>query len=78
MVVEFRNFNGQSVQPNDVKLKVYDTEQVLIETIIDIQTDNGRYYYDYIAPQHDFIFEFSGVVDNKPILARQLQKVKFI
>lgn len=78
LIVEFKDFNGNTIVPENVSLKIYDTKQVLIETITDGITQlNNQYYYDYTATDSDFIFEFSGFYNNKTVLSRQLVTVKF-
>lgn len=79
LVVQFRDFEGIAINPDDVKLTIYDTEQEVIEEITTgiVVGEGDSHYYDYVAPEHDFIFEFSGVYFNKPVLARQLVQVKF-
>lgn len=76
--VEFKDFNGNVIQPNDVKLKIYNTKKELLETITEgIVQERTKYYYDYLATDSDFIFEFSGFYNDKAVLSRQLVTVKF-
>lgn len=78
LIVSFKDFDGNAINPENVRLTVYDDKQVLTETITEgiINLSNGTYQYDYTADS-DFIFEFSGIYFEKPVLARQLVKVKF-
>lgn len=80
LVVQFKDFNGTAINPDNVKLTIYDKQEEIIEEITDeiIDLSQGNYHYDYVAPEHDFIFEFSGVYNNKSVLARQLVQTKFI
>ena len=79
LIVQFRDFDGHSITPENVKLTIYDTKQVVIEEItIDIGQIENRFYFDYVIPEHDFIYEFSGVHLEKPVLARQHVHTKFI
>jgi len=78
----FKTFDGQSVEPTDVKLTIYDSQKQLIEEFIldDSHKENvGIFYFDYVLPmnQSEIIFEFSGVYNNKPILARESLKIEF-
>lgn len=78
----FRTFDGQSVNPADVKLKLYDSQKQLIEefNLDDSNKESlGVYFYDYVLPmnQSEIIFEFSGVYNNKPIVTRQSLKIQF-
>lgn len=79
----FKTFTGQSVDPVDVKLTMYDKDKNQIEQILLDDTNKkniGVYFYDYVpAPElSKFIFEFSGQYNNKPILVRDSVQVKFI
>ena len=78
----FRTFDGQSVNPADVKLTIYDSNKQQIEQIALTDTNKekvGVYFYDYVLPmnQSEIIFEFSGVYNNKPILVRDSVKIQF-
>lgn len=78
LVVEFKDFNRNTIVPVDVTLKIYDKNKNLLETITDnIVQDGTKYVYDYTATDSDFIFEFSGFYNDKIVLARQLVQVKF-
>ncbi|WP_342598805.1 hypothetical protein MHB48_15215 [Psychrobacillus sp. FSL H8-0483] len=80
LVVQFRDYNGNKVTPNDVKLTIYDKQETPIEEItFGLATDGlGKFEYEYTdTTGSDFIFEFSGVFNEKPILARQEVNVKF-
>lgn len=79
LIVLFRDFNGNAITPDDVKLTIYKTDQEIVEEITDgiINNSNGNYHYDFVATDSDFIFEFSGVYFEKPVLARQLVQTKF-
>ncbi|GGJ77105.1 hypothetical protein GGR02_003019 [Anoxybacillus voinovskiensis] len=79
----FRSFDGQNIDPADVKLRIYDTQKQLIEEFIldDSQKENvGIFYFDYILPddKQEIIFEFRGLYDGKPILTRGQVKIKYI
>lgn len=78
--VQFKTFDGNKVTPENVKLTIYDKQQTVIEEInYGLTTDGlGKFEYEYTdTTGSDFIFEFSGVFNEKPILARQEVKVKF-
>lgn len=78
LVVEFKDFNGRTINPDNVTLKIYDKKKNLIEEITEnIKHDGIKYYYDYTATDSDFIFEFSGFYNDKIVLSRQLVKVQF-
>ncbi|OAO80939.1 hypothetical protein [Anoxybacillus flavithermus] len=78
----FRTFDGQSVEPTDVKLTIYDSQKQLIEKFIldDSHKENvGIFYFDYVLPddKQEIIFEFRGLYNEKPILSRGKVKIQF-
>ena len=78
----FKTFDGQSVDPADVKLTVYDTnkQQMFQITLTDSNRENvGVYFYDYVLhdDKQEIIFEFRGLYNNKPILVRDSVKIEF-
>lgn len=77
--VQFRDFDGYIVIPENVKLAIYDTQGTLKETFTEgiVDSLDGSFYYDYTATDSDFIFEYLGYHFSKPVLARQLVQVKF-
>lgn len=81
--VYFKSFEGAAVDPNNITLTIYDNGQQQLETI-DIDDTNklnvGVYFYDYIIPsgEGDIYIEFSGLVNDKPILTRKLLKRSWI
>lgn len=79
LAVNFYNFYGDLIIPQDVKLTIYDTDHAVIETVTSDIMENGRgnFFYDYTAPNHSFIFEFSGIHSTKTVLSRKLVEVKF-
>ena len=79
LIVQFRDFDGHSVTPENVKLTIYNVKQEIVEEItLNIEAYRDTFFYDYEIPEHDFIYEFSGVHLEKPILARQHVQTKFI
>jgi len=76
--VQFKSFEGQLINVNDVKLVIYKSDKTVLETITDVINQGmGRYYYDYTANE-DFTFEFIGTYNDKPILVRDSVKVTYI
>lgn len=80
--VYFKTFDSQSIDPTDIKLTIYDIDKNLIEEIVIDDTyklDVGVYFCDYVPDSelNEFIFEFAGMVNNKPILARDSAKIQF-
>ncbi len=82
--VHFKSFDGDSIDPDDITLIIYNTNKSVIETIPisdENKTATGQYYYDYVVVPDDiqeyFIFEFRGLHNNNPILARDRVNIKF-
>ena len=80
--VNFKDFTGKAVNPVDVKLTIYNESQLQIEQFLldDAHKESvGVFFYDYVPDNelNEFIFEFVGSVNNKPILARDSVKIKF-
>ncbi|EHL78975.1 hypothetical protein [Bacillus smithii] len=78
----FKTFDGQLIDPTDVKLTIYKSDKTVIEQIQldDTNKENvGVFYYDYTPASEldEFIFEFAGSVNNKPILQREKVKIQF-
>lgn len=71
--VKFHTWDGIPADPQDVILRIYswDKEQIG-EDIIPNRIDIGVYEYDYTLPmKNDRIYcEFSGLLEGKPIVAR--------
>lgn len=80
----FKTIKNESINPTNVVLTLYDTEQVEIETFNLDDTINqeseGVFFYDYILPddEQQIVFEFRGLHNNKPIIARGMIEPKFI
>lgn len=79
--VHFKTFTGVSVDPDGISLTIYDNAKNVLETI-PISNENkestGKYFYDYTASElNEFIFEFAGSYNSKPILSRGRVEVKF-
>ena len=79
----FKTFSGVSINPDNVELVIYDKAKNIIETIPitdENKTATGQYYYDYVVPDdidEYFIFEYRGIHNTKPILAREKVNIKF-
>ncbi|WP_312753360.1 hypothetical protein [Rummeliibacillus suwonensis] len=81
--VHFKNFDNQSIDPSNITLTIYNLDKTKIEeiSITDSNKQNvGVYFYDYTPSSNlsEFVFEFKGYYNNKPILARDIVKLKFI
>jgi len=84
LIVNFVDFDGNMIDPTDIELKIYDSNEQLKETITIDDTckqSTGVYQYDYPTPddtQGDLIFEFRGMFSGKPILSRGRIKGEFV
>ncbi|UUV26381.1 MULTISPECIES: hypothetical protein [Lysinibacillus] len=91
--VNFKTFDGTTIEPEDVKLKIYkptfQNSYELISTISlssNNKTENeGEYLYDYTIPQNlinfetnFLIYEFSGMYNNNSTLARSKIDIRFV
>jgi hypothetical protein len=78
----FKTFDGQLIDPTDVKLTIYDSNNQQIEQISLTDSDKenvGVFYYDYVLPddKQEIIFEFRGLYNDNPILKREKVKIQF-
>lgn len=78
----FKTFTGQLIDPTDVKLTIYNSKKEQIEQFMldDSNKENvGVYFYDYTPASelNEFIFEFAGSYNSKPILSRGRVEIKF-
>lgn len=72
---EFRDFDGNLVEPDDVTVTVYDQNKDSLVSEPGVMEEPGKYYYDYVITRGNDMpvaFEFKGFIDGKPILGRQL------
>ncbi|MGR9049227.1 hypothetical protein ACQ4XT_11410 [Halobacillus faecis] len=77
----FKTFEGQSVNPDNVTLTIYDLNENQIEQFTDTNNEKlGVFSYDYETASEldEFIFEFAGSLNQKPILSREKVTTKFI
>lgn len=82
--VEFKDFDGNAVEPEGVSLNLYDDNEIAFDTV-NIPDENrfgiGQYYFDYVVPygRSDFIvYEFYGSHRGRPILARNKLPIEFV
>lgn len=81
--VKFKDFSGQAIDPTNITLTIYDSNEQQIEQFILDGTNKenvGVYFYDYQTPfwEGDLVFEFSGLYNNKSILCREKIKRYFV
>lgn len=80
--VHFRALTGQSIDPTDVALTIYDTNQEQIEQFSLNDTnreDTGVFFMDYVVPndKQEVVFEFRGTHNANPVLVRDSIQIKF-
>jgi len=77
---EFKDYNGELVDPDDVKIIIYDSRYKKIEEFTPSRSEKGRYCLDYTIPSGEtniMYFEFQGKIDDKPVLGRMGFKRKW-
>lgn len=71
---EFRDFDGEYVDPDEVKVKLFDGgKKQLGEDITPDRVDTGKYQCDYVVPSGGpgpLYFEFSGMIGGMPVVGR--------
>lgn len=83
LIVNFKTFDGIAINPTDITLTIYDTNEQQIEqfALDDTNRDDvGVYFYDYVVPddKQEVIFEFRGIHRSNPIVVRDSLQIKFI
>jgi len=71
---EFRDYDGKPVDPQNVKVIVYNQNKIPIFTEDAVRESEGVYYYDYTITFDEgspIAFEFNGSLDGHPVLGRQ-------
>lgn len=87
--IEFRDFDNNPVNPQDIVFKIYDLKYVELSSnhlsennhVRDSNGDAipGKYYIDHVFDkQGTFYIEFLGYIDGKPTLKREKVAVVFI
>lgn len=78
---EFKDFDGEYISPDDVKLKIYDGSKQVIEEISVAPYEIGKYQCDYTVVggyPDPFYYEFTGMLGDKPVLGRSELKRKWV
>ncbi|MGE8004164.1 hypothetical protein [Lysinibacillus sp. NPDC093216] len=81
LIVEFRDYKGNTIKPMNISLTIYDERENVIVTIESsgIKQEDNIYFYDYTHSSRDnYIFEFKGMYENLPVLCRQFVEVAFV
>jgi hypothetical protein len=77
----FFNFSGIPINPEMVKIIVYDYKYNIIFNGIGLKTaEDGQYFYDYTTEMKEqkLFYEWYGEIDGKPSLKRGEFMTKFI
>jgi hypothetical protein len=79
----FYDFSGLSVNPDFVKVVIYNSkyEVIFTETLsISNRSDVGKYFYDYITEKKEqkIYYEWYGEINGKPSIKRGQFITKFI
>ena len=75
---EFKDFNGELTNIENPKVVVYDSKRKVILDAEPERIEKGKYQYDLIVPDYKeagkqnepLVFEFSGSLEDKPIVGR--------
>ena len=70
---EFKDFDGEYVDPEDVKVVIYNSRYKEVEEYAPDRTALGKYHLDYTVPSgttNTMYFEFKGTIGGKPVLGR--------
>jgi hypothetical protein len=75
----FYDFNNQLIDPNNIKLKIYNNKYELINEFNVNKKDLGKYYYDYttLSEPDYFYYEWYGEIDSLPSIKRGSFKTIF-
>jgi len=76
----FFNFNNIKVDPQKIKLIIYDYKYNILFEGVGIKKDVGEYFYDYTTEMKEqkLYYEWYGEIDGKPSLKRGEFMTRFI
>jgi hypothetical protein len=82
LLCTFKDFNQANVDPDLVKVVIYDQKYNMLQTITTniIKSSVGNYYYDYTIPEDSrqkLYYEFYGMIGGVPSLKRDSFKTIF-
>ena len=80
LYVEFRDFEGVTINPDTVTLTIYNEDESVLKTITNdkIIQHEDAYFYDYTHKEPtNYIYEFNGMYKKMPIIARANVSVIF-
>lgn len=80
--VYFKDFNSKAIDPQNVTLSIFKSNKELLEQFNlteSNKSEKGVYFYDYSPTDlTEFVYEFKGLHNDKPILVREKVKTTFI
>lgn len=76
----FKDFNDEKIDPQIVKVIIYDYKYNIIEELVAVKRDIGEYFVDYITPikSKSLYYEWYGEIDGMPSIKRDGFTTKFI
>jgi hypothetical protein len=82
LTATFKNFADTLVDPTSITVKFYDQSKTQIGTTITevVKDDVGVYHYDYTIPDgyKKIYYEWTGMIDDKPSVERDIIQVTFV
>jgi hypothetical protein len=72
--VEFYDWNGNLATPTSTTLRIYNIRKAEILETTPTLVGTGKYEYEYTIPKlpgNMFYYEFSGILEGKPITSRK-------
>ena len=68
----FYGFDGEKIDPENVRIIIYDPRYKKMFEGEGIRVEEGSYYYDYTTEEKEqrYYYEWCGEIDNKPSLKR--------
>jgi hypothetical protein len=76
----FFDFDGNKIDPNSVKIVIYDYRYNIVFNGEGLKNGVGEYFYDYTTEKKEqkLFYEWYGEIDGKPSLKRGEFMTKFI
>lgn len=76
----FHEFNGSLVDPDNVKITVYDSRYNKIFEGNGIRIETGKYFFDYTTEEKEqkCYYEWYGEIEGKPSLKRGEFMTRFV
>lgn len=77
----FYSYDNQVVNPQSVKLTIYNYKYEIIDTFsVPTPNEKGMYIYDYVTEEREgrFYYEWHGTYQGNPYLKRGILQTRFI